>query len=175
MLKPFHKDERGNAGIEFALLAPIMLLLYFGLAELTVAMMAERRASHAASVVGDLVTQSGSMNATQMTDIFNVGNALLKPFPTTPLHMRVTSVKADAAGVAKVTWSRGQGMSGMSTGAAVAGFPAGMLAAGDSLVMAEVQYSYTSVLGQVLPSALSFSNTFYIRPRKSPEVVWTTG
>ena len=175
MLKHLHKDERGNAGVEFALIAPIMLLLYFGLVELTLAMMAERRASHAASVVGDLVTQSSTMNATQITDIFNVGSALLKPFPTTPLHLRVTSVKADAGGVAKVTWSRGSGMTAMTGGATVAGFPAGMLSAGESLVMAEVQYSYDSSIHQVLSHALSFSNTFYMRPRKSPEVVWTAG
>jgi Flp pilus assembly protein TadG len=175
MLKRLRKDERGVAAMEFALIAPFMFLLYFGLAELTLGMMAGRRAGHAASVVGDLVTQTGSVNATEMTDIFSVGNAILKPFPTTPLKMRITSVKADTNGVPRVVWSRGQNLTALGAGAAISPFPANMLAVGDSVIMAEVQYTYDSPIHQVLPSSLAFSNKYYLKPRKSPEVLFTTG
>ena len=40
-LARFGRDQRGLAAVEFALLAPIMILLYCGLGELTLAMMAE--------------------------------------------------------------------------------------------------------------------------------------
>ena len=48
MLKRFSRDRRGSAAVEFAFIAPIMLLMYFGLAEMTQAMMASRRAHHVA-------------------------------------------------------------------------------------------------------------------------------
>lgn len=174
MLKRFKTDERGLAAMEFALITPVMMLLYYGTAELTIGMMAEQRASHAASVVADLAAQESTLNTARMTDIFSVGAAILKPFPTASLKLRVTDVKADNMGVPKVIWSRAQGLSQLSTGAA-SGFPAGLLAAGDAVIMAEVEYTYDSPIHQALPNALTFHEKFYLRPRRSAEVTWDAG
>jgi Flp pilus assembly protein TadG len=163
-------DERGVAAIEFALVAPVAILLYCGFAEITMAMMAERRAAHAASVVADLVAQSSQVSTADMTDIFNIGGAIMKPFTATTLQLRVTSVTADATGAPKVTWSQAHGMSPLTGGAAVSGFPPNMLAANESLVMADVSYNYTSPLQMTIPHALTFSDTFYLRPRRSATV-----
>ncbi len=170
MLKTFRKHEGGLAALEFALVAPIMILLYMGLAELTMAMMAERQAAHSASVVGDLVAQSIGMNATQMNDIFSVGNAIMKPFPSAALNLRVSSVKADSAGVPKVVWSQGHGLGSLGAGATPSGFPATLLAAGDSVIEADVSYTYTSPIMQVLPMPITYSNSFYLKPRRVSEV-----
>jgi Flp pilus assembly protein TadG len=175
MLKRLRKDERGVAAVEFALMAPVMILLYCGLAELTMGMMAERRASHAAAVVADLVSQSNQMNATQMTDIFQVADAIMKPFPAETLKMRVTSVWADDNAVPKVQWSRGDGLTPLSANITATAVPANLMVAHDSVIMAEVSYAYDSPLRQVLPDTLTFTHTFFLRPRKSPQVVWTVG
>jgi Flp pilus assembly protein TadG len=172
MLKRLGRDRRGVSAVEFALIAPIMILIYFGLAELTMAMMAERRASHTASVIADLVAQTTQINSTEMTAVFKIGQAIMKPFPTGTLKMRVTSVKADAGGTPKVVWSQGSGMSPLTAGANVTGFPAGLVAANESVVMTETAYAFTSPLKQVLPNAMNFSEKFYLRPRKSVEVAW---
>ena len=175
MLKRFRKDTRGVAAMEFALIAPAMLAMYFGLAELTLGMMAERRASHATAVIADLVAQSTQVNAAEVSDILAVGGAILKPLPAAPLKMRISSVKADNAGSPKVVWSRGNGLTALSAGATPTGFPAGLLAAGDSVIMAETTYTYTSPLQQVMPDPVTFNRKFYLRPRKSPEVSWVPG
>jgi Flp pilus assembly protein TadG len=175
MLKRFRDDSRGLAAIEFALIAPIMLAMYFGLAEFTLAMMAERRASHATAVVADLVAQSTQVNSAQMTDIFAVSDAILKPLPAAPLRMRVTSVKADVNGSPKVVWSRGDGLTARAAGTTPAGFPAGLLAAGDSVIMAETTYVHTSPLQHLIPDPVTFNRKFYLRPRKSLEVAWMAG
>lgn len=172
MLRRLRRDQRGMAAVEFALIAPVMILLYYGLAEMSLGMMAERRAAHAASIVGDLVAQSGTMNATQMADIFAVGDALVKPFPSTPLKTRVTSVTADASGVARVDWSQGHGLSPLGATSAVGGFPGGLLAPGDSVIMADVQYTFDSPIHKTLPTALTFNETFYLKPRSSTQVTW---
>ena len=169
-LKAARGDERGGAAIEFALIAPVAILLYCGFAELTMAMMAERRAAHTASVVADLVSQTPSVTAAQMTDIFNVADSIIYPFASAPLQLRVTSVTADAQSVPRVTWSKGHGMGGLTGGNAVSGFPPTLLAAGDSVIMADVQYAYTSPLHMTLPNALTFKDTFYLKPRQSASV-----
>jgi Flp pilus assembly protein TadG len=166
-------DKRGVAAIEFALIAPVAILLYCGFAELTLAMMAERRAAHAASVVADLVSQTPAVSTADVNDIFNVGNSIIYPFPAATLQLRVTSVTADAQAVPRVSWSQGHGMSPLTAGAVVSGFPANLLVAGDSVIKADVQYNYTSPLQITLPNALTFRDSFYLKPRRSPSVVLT--
>jgi Flp pilus assembly protein TadG len=170
LLGRLRSDKRGAAAVEFALIAPVAILLYAGFAELTMAMMAERRAAHAASVVADLVAQTPQLTVAEMTDIFNIANAIMTPFPSATLQLRVTSVVADVNGVPKVTWSQGHGLGALTNGTTVAGFPPNLLTAGDSVIEADVQYAYTSPLQMALPSALTFSNSFYLRPRRSPTV-----
>lgn len=172
-LRRFRQDERGVAAVEFALLAPMMIMLYFGLAELSMGMMAERRAAHAASVMADLVAQESQISGTQITDIFNVSHRVMNPFPSTPLQMRISSVTANAQATPKVDWSRGDGMTALTAGSTVSTVPAGLLAAGDSVIKADVTYTFTSPIGQVLPNALTYNETFYLRPRKGTQVTWS--
>jgi len=173
-LKRFRTDERGVAAIEFALLFPIMLLLYFGVAELTVGMMANGRAAHVASVVGDLVTQMPAVKQDDMKDVFLVAGAIMKPFPTDSLKMKVTSIKADSSGVPKLIWSCEKGVTSCSkfsgTGTA-SGFPAGLLANNESMIQTEVEYTYTSPTRLTMPLPLTFKSKYYIKPRRSDEIV----
>jgi Flp pilus assembly protein TadG len=173
MLRRLGRDQRGVAAIEFALIAPVAISLYMGFAELTMAMMANRRVAHAAEVVGDLVAQSPAVSPTDLTDVFKVGNAIMSPFATTPLKMRITSVVADAKAVPKVGWSQANGMIAMTTGTQVGGFPPNLLAAGDSVIQADVSYAYVSPLRMILPNAITFSNTYYLKPRQSASVTLT--
>ena len=165
----FGKDRRGVAAVEFALIAPAMVLLYCGLVELCQAVIAERKANHVASAVGDLITQVGTVSTSDITDIFSIGNTIMAPFPTAPLQMRVTSITADANGTPRVDWSESSGsMTPAAKGSAVT-VPITM-AAGDSVVKAESAYQYTSVLQYVLPNALNYSETSYLKPRISASV-----
>lgn len=174
MLKRFQRDERGIAAIEFALLFPVMLLLYFGAVEVTTAFLANGRASHVASVVGDLVTQTPSVKKAEMDDIFDVGTSIMQPFPATSLKLRITSITADpGTGTPKVIWSYARGMTKSPTGPA-SGFPAGLLAASESMIQTDVEYTYTSPVQQTLPRPMTFKTTYYIKPRRSSEVLWDT-
>ena len=49
--------------------------------------------------------------------------------------------------------------------------PSGLLtAAGDSVILSEVQYSYDSPVDYFIPNAVTFNKKFYLRPRKSDTV-----
>ncbi|HEX5379602.1 MAG TPA: TadE/TadG family type IV pilus assembly protein [Phenylobacterium sp.] len=172
MLSRFTRDRRGAAAVEFALIAPIMLLLYYGLAELTQGLMADRRAAHVAATIGDLAAQDTQLNQTEIDDVFMVGQAIISPFPSAPLSMRITSVKADASGNPKVVWSKASGTMTALTGD-VSGVPAGLIAANESVIMAEASYHYTSSIKKVIPNGLNFSQKYYLKPRKGSEVLWS--
>ena len=169
-LSRLRRDRRGVSAVEFALIAPAMIAFYFGLAEITQALLAERRAGHAASAIGDLVAQSSTISNTEITDIFAIAATIMKPYPTTSLQMRVTSVSANGSGVTTVDWSSAQGgLTAYSSGAAIT-VPAGVIAANQSVVMSEVNYSYDSPVDFFMPNGVTFSRKFYLRPRKSDKV-----
>ena len=169
LLSRLRRDKRGVSAVEFALIAPAMIAFYFGLAEFTQAMMAERRASHVAASMGDLVAQSTQISNSTISDIFTIGSTIMSPFPTNSLKMRLSSVTANSSGTPKVDWSNGSGMGALSTGATVT-LPSGLVSAGQSVIMSEVTYTYDSPVSQFIHGSITFSKKFYLRPRKSDQV-----
>ena len=85
--------------------------------------------------------------------------------------MRLTSVVSDAHGVNTVAWSQGSGMTKLNAGDPVttAGI-ANVVSANQSVIMAEVNYTYTSAVGYILPAPISFHEVYYLRPRLSSQV-----
>ena len=172
LLRRFGRDRKGVAAVEFALIAPAMILLYCGLVELCQAIIADRKTNHVASAVGDLVSQADTVSISDLSDIFTIANTIMSPFPTSSLQIRVTSLTANASGTPVVDWSRGYGGFSAMTVGQTKTLPM-TLASGDSMVMAESKYTYTSVLHYVLPSALNYSEVYYLRPRRSDKVTCT--
>jgi Flp pilus assembly protein TadG len=166
-LAAFRRDRRGVSAVEFALVAPVLILIYFGLVELSQGLLAKRRVSHVASAVGDLVAMSDhDIPNSEMTDILSVGSTVMAPFPATGLKLRVTSVTTDAQKVAKVDWSDGQGMAAYTQGQTISNLPAGLLTvAGENLLITEAQYTYTPMMGYVIKNGVNFDEKFYLKPR----------
>ena len=168
----FGLDRTGAAAVEFALIAPIMITIYFGLVETCEAVLAERKADHVASAVGDLVAQSsGALTASDITDIFAIGNTVMSPFSTTALKMRITSLTPNGAGSPAVTWSYGSGMTALVAGVTKS-LPV-TVSSGDSVIMSEVKYQYNSPVKYILPNALTFNEVYYLRPRQVSQISCT--
>ena len=164
------RDRRGVSAVEFALIAPIMIALYFGLAEFCQGFMAQKRMGHVSATVADLVAQNASIETGTVEDIFTIGALVMRPFPAeTALKQRVTSVTRDSRGIVKVDWSIGDGMTARGKDSDV-DVPAGLIANGESLVMTEVTYDFDSPVDYMLPGITTFSHTYYLRPRVSDVV-----
>ncbi len=175
-LLAFWRDRAGASAIEFAFIAPVLIVMYCGLAELTQAMMAQRRVSNVASTIGDLVAQSTQTGPLKMADIFNIGGMIIAPFSTANLKMCVASVTSDSTGKDTVAWSKTNDSSMSNCPAANAvltGVPVGVLPASQSVIMAKVSYAYSSPIKLVMPRTLNFYRTYYLRPRKSDTVLWS--
>lgn len=170
----FIRDRKGVSAVEFAFIAPVLILAYFGVAELCGAMLAERKASHAASAIGDLVSQAQTLHDSDVTDIFSVASAIMSPYSTTGMKMKITSIQENAAGTAStVLWSDGSGMTGDTAGSTVT-IPANLIAANQSIIRAEVQYTYNSPVNYVIKNALNYDEVFYLRPRVVDPIVRTS-
>lgn len=155
-------DERGVAAVEFAMIAPVMIVIYFALAEFCQGYMAQKKMGHVAAMVADLVAQHQTVNMANMDDIFEIGELIMKPFSTATLRQRVSSI-TQTNGVAQVTWSYGDGMP--ARGADVVTLPPGLIGNGESIILSEAIYDYDSPVDYLLPGVTQFSNTYYLRPR----------
>ena len=170
LLTRLRGDRRGVSAVEFAMLAPVMIAMYFGLAEFCQGFMAQKRMGHATSLVADLVAQSDTITSGQVDDIFAIGGLIMKPYSATPLKMRVSSVTRGSDGVARVTWSRG---SGMQARTGVVTIPAGLIVNGESVIWSEATYDYDSPVDYMMPAITKFSQNFYLRPRSVESIAYT--
>lgn len=170
-LRLFLRDISAIGAVEFALIFPVMMTIYFGVAELTNALIAQRRVTNVAQTAGDLVAQAASVTNSDMTDIFAASAAILQPFSSTPVTIKVSSVVLGSNGKATVAWSDGYHTSGRTVGSTVT-LPTGLLTAtGDTVIYAESTYAYVSpVVGQVLKSGISMGDQAFLKPRRSLSV-----
>ncbi|MBW8302568.1 MAG: pilus assembly protein [Brevundimonas sp.] len=163
LIRRWTGDERGVSAIEFAMLAPVLIAFYMGMTEFCQGFMAQKRMGHVSAMVADLVAQEETVTPTTVDDIFDIGGLIMKPFPTATLHQRVSSVSR-TSGVAKVDWSRGDGMTARAVGSTMT-LPADLVSDGESVVVAEVTYDYDSTADYLMPGLTRFSHTYYLRPR----------
>ncbi len=162
-------DDSGVSAVEFALILPIMLTLFFGGVELSDALTIDRKVTHVTSTLADLVTQSTSLKSTDMSNIFDAAASVITPYSTSKLTMVISQIKIDSSGNATVDWSRAQNTTQLTKGAAVT-LPSAVIQDDSYLVMTEVHYSYTPAIGYVLTGSLDLHDTFYLKPRKSASV-----
>jgi len=171
------RDTRGMSAVEFALIVPVLILLYVGVAEMGNALTIYRRTSTVAATAADLTAQVKTIKGSDIKDIFAASTGILDPYPTTPLRIVLSSVVADNNNNGKVAWSCANKGSGRAVNSAYT-VPPGLTEAGTSVIVAEITYSFTPLLNLTSifsPGAFDMKRTFYARPRRSATVAKTDG
>ncbi|WP_299869173.1 TadE/TadG family type IV pilus assembly protein [uncultured Hoeflea sp.] len=98
-------DRAGAGAVEFALIAPVLIVLYMGSLEISVAMSVNKKLARASSTVADLITQENSVDKTYLDSMVNVAQSVMTPFRSDGLKVKVTGVAIDGSGKATATWS----------------------------------------------------------------------
>lgn len=168
--------ERGSVAIETALIFPVLITMFFGMIEFGQAFTVQRRVQSVASTVADLVSQNQSVSTSDLNDIASVGVQLMRPYSSTTLGLQISSIAADSNNKVTVQWSCVWANLSASavctaTGAAYNSLPAGLLSAGQSVIVGQTSFPYQPIFGAFLSGALTFTGTAYFRPRLSASVV----
>lgn len=169
------RDRRGVSAIEFAMIAPILILLYVAIVEAGNLLTVHRRTSTVASTAADLTAQTKSISNEELKDVILASGAILTPYPQNSLRVVLSSVVADKNNNGKVDWSCASKGSARGAGSNYA-LPVGVTQADSSVILAEVTYSYKPMLGLdkvFSPGAFEMTRTFVARPRKSLKVTKT--
>ena len=160
------RDRRAVGAVEFAIIAPVLLFLYIGGVELTIALTLDRKVKQIAITVSDLVTQDGEFTAAKIDDILGISSSFLYPYRLDRFGSEVTALKIDAAGQAVVAWSRGSGTMKASAAGATFTLPTELAHLRDTfLIRAGTAYLYTPAGGYGLNEPFHLTSTSYASPR----------
>ena len=162
------KSEDGISAVEFALIAPLMAIIYFGCIELSIMMTLDRKVTGATAALGDLTSRASSVSNDELSDIIEASRMVMQPNDMTGARIRVTSLYEDD-GDAKVAWSDGCNLTPYADDQEIT-IPANLIPEDGTLNMAEIEYDYNSNIGYFFSSSKELSDTFYLRPRRVDEI-----
>jgi Flp pilus assembly protein TadG len=171
-LSGFGRDTRGVSAIEFALILPVMLSLYFGGVELSQGVIIDRKVKMTARTVADLVSQVATIDNSGIDAALGASTAILAPFPKSNAKVTVSVISIDNKGNAKIVWSRASGGTARGTGD-VAPVPEALKTPNTSLVWGEASYDYTPAAGYIVTGPMKLDNQIFMRPRLSDTVTKT--
>ena len=177
-LAAFRANRTGIAAVEFAMLAPVLVIAFIGTFELAEAITVNRKVSHATSTVGDLITQSETLSSTDVENIFDATEAVMSPYPASSLKIVIATVEADENGNPKVVDSKARNTSSWPTGTTPpVTIPDGIDYTSQQVVIAKSEYAYTAVFGSLAKEIIgqdsfTLSDTFFLRPRNSDTITF---
>lgn len=167
-------DRRGAGAIEFALIAPVLILLYIGSAEMSVAMSINKKVARASSTVGDLVTRAnGSVDTTFLDTMVDVANAVMSPYNESPVQLKIAEIKIDGSGNATIEWSWGDNGTAPYTSGSTVTIPDDLKTNDTYLIRTEMYFDHDIFMPGAKSlniSTLTMSKTYYLRPRFGEQI-----
>src|SRR6201989_530356 len=101
-------DRRGIAATEFAIVVPVMLVMFFGTVEFSSGVAVDRKVTLMARTLSDLTSQSITVGDSDMTNFFAASLGILTPYPSAPTQATITELYVDPVTFrARVQWSKG--------------------------------------------------------------------
>jgi Flp pilus assembly protein TadG len=166
-------DCRGIAATEFAVIVPIMLVMFFGTVEFSSGVAVDRKVTLMARTLSDLTSQSTSVTDSDLTNFFAASKGIMTPYPSAPTLSTITELYVDPTTLAaRVQWSQGSAPRGAGTTVSI---PTALKVAGTYLIFSEVSYQYVPAVGHVMAKAgINLTDTSYTRPRQSSCVMYKT-
>ncbi|HYC14529.1 MAG TPA: TadE/TadG family type IV pilus assembly protein [Stellaceae bacterium] len=158
------RNRAGVAAVEFVLLAPILATILFGLFEGSQAILAYMKLIDSTQTLADLVSQQESVASSDIDNFYAGAQAVMAPYSTTSLGFVITSVTYDATtGAASVAW---QDTRNATVSGNVATMAAGYGSKGESVIIVQGSYGYSSLLHFILPGSISMGQVAFSKPRQ---------
>jgi Flp pilus assembly protein TadG len=179
LCRRFVASTRAIAAIEFAIVMPVLALMFFGTFDAGRAIAIYMKIRSATFAIDAITNQYTTVQTSDLQSIAGAAAVILAPYPssTSVLTVTVSQVKITAANTATVSWSYSLGGSARSRGSAVTA--PGTLGTCSSypcyLIFGEMSYQYTPMFGFFTTAAnITLSDNLFATPRSSKCVLYPT-
>ena len=169
------QDPSGTVAIEFALIVPIMLMLFLCSYETSSLALAYMKVEAAAETAADLIGQTRVNSVLQSTDFTNITNAtkqVLTPLPTSGSQLAIAYAAItystgtpvidwhlEVNGATPITVTSAANVKDLSTlGVETTGST-------DSVIIVRLAYTYSSTVNYILSSPFTLTEWAFNRPR----------
>lgn len=174
----FWRDRKGTGAIEFAILAPLLIMAYIGSFEISLGFNIARKVSRASSTVADVLTQQASVDVKTLDGMKDVAKGVMSPFEMTHYTLKMTGIKVTGAGTGTVAWSRDEhGGTPYQAGSAVT-LPSDISSVNAFIVRSELVVPHELLLfapglADSELKTINLSKTYYFRQRVGDEITCT--
>ncbi len=185
----FLADSRAIAATEFAVIVPLMLVMFFGTIEFSSAVAIDRKVTITARALSDLTSQTSTttIDNTYLQNVFTASIATVTPYDATPVRATISEIYVDSNQIAKIQWSKAATITSGATSATLTNsarsagdvvtsmVPSDLLVKKTYLIVSEVSYLYTPSVGYVMGKAgITLSDVSYTRPRQFTCIVYNS-
>jgi Flp pilus assembly protein TadG len=167
-------DRSGVGAVEFALIAPLLLMIYLTVFELTIGLSVSKRVAKASGTIADLVTQQDSVDKQFLGTMLDVADSIFVPYGLNDISMNITGISVDGTNP-KVLWSWDQSGGKPYPFGNTVEIPEQMKVAGSFVVHAEVWVPHQLLMFMpgLIPSRfrnITIRRDYYFRARTGDKI-----
>jgi Flp pilus assembly protein TadG len=168
----FGRAQGGVAALEFALIAPALVAIFFGVTEVTVKFNTDRKLALVTRTLADLTGRATTMSTDDIGAVFAAGATIMQPYSTADAGFKISSIVVTTSGstvTGKVAWScvNGVGMTKDTVGSNYT-VPAGFTTSSSFIVVA-TKTVYTPIL---TGGSTTLNETLPWPVRNGAQVTW---
>jgi Flp pilus assembly protein TadG len=189
------RDRRGLAAVEFALIVPLMLMMFFGVVEFSSGVAVDRKVTLVSRTLSDLTSQAPSavpqaiyaiVTDNYLQNVFSASISIFQPYSATPTNATVSEIYIDVNGKATIQWSEAATISSDTATQATlttsvhkpgdvvtTSVPPTLLTPHTYLIWSEVSYLYTPTVGYQM-AAVTLRDVAFTRPRQVVCLIYPT-
>ena len=177
----FIASTRGVAAIEFAMIVPVLTVIFLGSYDGGRAIAVYMKVRSATYTLDAITNQYTTIQSSDMKAIVGATSVVLAPYSSTPVVVVISQIEINTGGKATVSWSYALNGTPPAQGSP-ATIPAGLVASSNTcgtypcyLIFGQVSYTYTPLFGFFGSGGITLADSLYVTPRSSACIFYPPG